>query len=121
MTKILLVEDDDMVARVALWRLKKLGYDVCARATNSADAIRMATEHHPDLILMDIKIEGPTDGISTAKLLKGITDARLVYLSSQSDKETIARAFETEPAGFITKPFEDEDLRIGIEIALRKK
>lgn len=121
MTKILLVEDDDMVARVAMWRLKKLGYEVCGRATNSADAIRMATELHPDLILMDIKIEGPTDGIATAKILKEVTDARLVYLTSQSDEETLARAFDTEPAGFITKPFEDQDLRIGIEIALRKK
>ena len=70
---------------------------------------------------MDIKIEGPTDGITTAKLLKEVTAAPLVYLTSQSDDEIIVRAAETQPAGFISKPFEDKDLRIAIEIALRKK
>jgi CheY-like chemotaxis protein len=121
MTKILLVEDDDIVARVAIWRLEKLGYEVCGRATNCPDALKLAGEHHPDLILMDIKIAGPNDGITTAKLLKEITAAPLVYLTSQSDDDIIARAAETHPAGFISKPFEDKDLRIAIEIALRKK
>ncbi|MGA2161715.1 MAG: response regulator [Methanoregula sp.] len=121
MTKILLVEDDDIVARVATWRLEKLGYEVCGRATNSADALKLAGEHHPDLVLMDINIVGPDDGITTAKMLKEVTDARIVYLTSQSDDETIIRAAETQPAGYIAKPFEDKDLKIGIEIALRKK
>jgi len=121
MTKILLVEDDDIVARVAIWRLEKLGYVVCGRATTSADAVELAIEHHPELILMDIKIAGPTDGITTAVMLKEVTDAPLVYLTSQRDEETVIRAAETQPAGFITKPFEDKDLKIAIEIALRKK
>ncbi len=121
MTKILLVEDDDIVARVAIWRLGKLGYEVCGRATNSADALEMAKKHHPDLILMDIKILGPHDGITTAKMLKEVTDARLIYLTSQSDEETVIRAAETQPAGYVSKPFEDKDLKIAIEIALRKK
>ena len=121
MTKILLVEDDDIVARMAIWRLGKLGYEVCGRATNSVDALKIAGEHHPDLILMDINIAGPVDGIATAKLLKEITDAPLVYITSQTDEETIIRAADTQPAGFIAKPFENKDLRIAIEIAIRKK
>jgi CheY-like chemotaxis protein len=121
MSKILLVEDDDIVARVARWRLEKLGYEVCGRATNSTDALNMAGMYHPELILMDIKIAGPDDGITTAQMLKKITSAPLIYLTSQSDDEFIARAAETRPAGFISKPFEDKDLRIAIEIALRKK
>ncbi len=121
MTKILLVEDDEIVSRVAVWRLQKLGYEVCGTATNSADALKMAREHPPDLILMDIKIAGPTDGITTAKMLKGITAAPLVYLTSQNDDEIILQAAETQPAGWVSKPFEDKDLKIAIEIALRKK
>jgi DNA-binding NarL/FixJ family response regulator len=121
MTKILLVEDDDIVARVAAWRLEKLGYEVCGRATNSADALKLAGEHHPDLVLMDIHIAGPDDGITTAKMLKKVTDTRIVYLTSHSDDETIARAADTQPAGYISKPFEDKDLKIGIDMALRKK
>jgi len=120
MTKILLVEDDEIVSRVAVWRLQKLGYEVCGTATNSADALKMAREHPPDLILMDIKIAGPTDGITTAKMLKGITAAPLVYLTSQNDDEIIHQAAETQPAGWVSKPFEDKDLKIAIEIALRK-
>ena len=95
MTKILLVEDDDIVSRVAIWRLEKLGYEVCGRATNSAAAVNLAREHHPDLILMDIKIAGPSDGITTAKMLKEVTTAPLVYLTSQSDEETVIRAADT--------------------------
>jgi DNA-binding NarL/FixJ family response regulator len=121
MTKILLVEDDEVITRVAIWRLKTLGYEVCGTATNSVDAIKIAREQSPDFILMDIKIAGPTDGITTAKMLKEITDAPLVYLTSQSDDDIIRRAADTQPAGFISKPFEDKDLKIGIEIALRKK
>ena len=121
MTKILLVEDDDIVARVAIWRLGKLGYEVCGRATNAADALKIAAEQHPDLILMDINIHGPVDGIATAKMLKEVTAAPLVYITSQTDEETIIRAADTRPAGFIAKPFENVDLRIAIEIALRKK
>lgn len=121
MTKILLVEDDEIVSQVAVWRLKKLGYEVCGTATNSADALKMAREHTPDLILMDIHIAGPTDGITTARMLGGITPAPVVYLTSQSDDDIIRQAAETHPAGFISKPFEDRDLKIAIEIALRKK
>jgi DNA-binding NarL/FixJ family response regulator len=121
MTKILLVEDDEIVARVAIWRLEKLGYEVCGRATNSADALKLAGEHHPDLVLMDINIAGPDDGITTAKKMIEVTDARIVYLTSLSDDETITRAADTHPAGYIIKPFEDKDLKIGIDIALRKK
>jgi CheY-like chemotaxis protein len=121
MTRILLVEDDDIVSRVATWRLEKLGYEVCGRATNSSDAVNMAMQHHPDLVLMDIKIAGPSDGISTAKVLKKTLSVPIIYLTSHTDDETIARAAETQPAGFIAKPFEDKDLKIAIEMALRKK
>lgn len=121
MVRILLVEDDDIVARVADWRLQKIGYEVCGRATNSTDAVRMAEELHPDLVLMDIKISGTTDGVSTAKLLKKTVDVPIIYLTSHTDDETITRAAETEPAGFIAKPFDDKDLKIAIELALKKK
>jgi len=121
MTKILLVEDDDIVARVTIWRLEKLGYKICGRATNSEDTLKLAREHHPDLVLMDINIAGPHDGIATAKMLKEISDALLVYITSQTDHETVERAATTHPAGFVTKPFEDKDLKIAIESALRNK
>lgn len=121
MVQILLVEDDDIVARVATWRLQKIGYEVCGRATNSADAVQLAMKLHPDLVLMDIKISGTSDGVSTAKVLKKTMNVPIIYLTSHTDDETIARAAETQPAGFIAKPFDDKDLKIAIEVALRKK
>ena len=121
MTKILLVEDDDIVARVTIWRLEKLGHEICGRATNSEETLALAQEHHPELVLMDINIAGPHDGIATAKMLKEISDALLVYITSQTDHETVERAAATHPAGFVSKPYEDKDLKNAIEIALRNK
>ena len=120
MTKILLVEDDDIVARVAIWRLGKLGYEVCGRATNSADALKITDEHHPDLILMDINIAGPIDGIATAKLLKEITQRRSYILRHRPMKRPLSgRLIPSREASF------QNHLRIriwiAIEIALRKK
>jgi CheY-like chemotaxis protein len=118
--KILLVEDDDIIARVEDWRLKNLGYTVCGRATNSAEAMELVVNKKPDVVLMDINIKGDIDGIETAKLIKKGFNIPVIYVTSHSDGATLVRAKETKPDGFILKPFEDNDLRIAIELALSK-
>jgi CheY-like chemotaxis protein len=118
--KILIVEDDDIIARVEDWRLKNLGYKVCGRATYAAEALELVSKHKPDLVLMDINIKGDIDGIETAKMIKKGFNIPVVYVTSHSDGATLERAKESKPAGFILKPFEDNDLRIAIEIALSK-
>jgi two-component system, response regulator PdtaR len=118
--KILLVEDDDVIAKVADWRLKKLGYTVCGRATNAAEAMELVVNTKPDIVLMDINIKGDVDGIETAKMIRKGFNIPVVYVTSHSDGPTLERAKETRPDGFIVKPFDDEDLRVAIELALKK-
>ena len=118
--KILLVEDDDIIARVEDWRLKNLGYSVCGRATNGAEAMELVADKKPDVILMDINIKGDIDGIETTKRIKKIYNIPVIYVTSHSDGATLERAKETKPDGFIIKPFDDNDLRVAIELALRK-
>jgi CheY-like chemotaxis protein len=118
--RILLVEDDDIIARVEDWRLKNLGYTVCGRATNGAEAMELMADKKPDVILMDINIRGDIDGIETTKRIKKIYNIPVIFVTSHSDGATLERAKETKPDGFIIKPFDDNDLRVAIELALRK-
>ncbi|MFA6225241.1 MAG: response regulator [Methanoregula sp.] len=118
--KILIVEDDDIIAKVADWRLKNLGYTVCGRATYAAEALELVVKHTPDLVLMDINIRGDIDGIETAKMIKKGYNIPVVYVTSHSDGATLERAKATKPDGFIIKPFEDNDLRVAIGLALKK-
>lgn len=118
--KILLVEDDDVIARVEDWRLKNLGYTICGRATTGAEAMELVVNTKPDLILMDINIRGNVDGIETAKMIKDGFNIPVVYVTSHSDGPTLERAKATHPDGFIVKPFDDKDLRVAIQLALNK-
>jgi CheY-like chemotaxis protein len=118
--KILIVEDDDIIARVEDWRLKNLGYTVCGRATNGAEAMELVANKKPDVVLMDINIKGEIDGIETARMIKKEFNIPVIYVTSHSDGATLVRAKDTKPDGFILKPFEDNDLRIAIELALSK-
>ena len=118
--RILLVEDDDIIAKVTDWRLKNLGYVVCGRAVSASEAMELVVKATPDLVLMDINIKGDVDGIDTANMIKKGFNIPVVYVTSHSDGPTIERARATKPDGFIVKPFEDNDLRVAIELALKK-
>jgi len=117
---ILIVEDDDIIARVEDWRLKNLGYSVCGRATSGAQAMELVVNKKPDIVLMDINIKGDIDGIETARMIKKGFNIPVIYVTSHSDGSTLERAKETKPDGFIIKPFDDNDLRVAIELALKK-
>jgi CheY-like chemotaxis protein len=117
---VLIVEDDDILARVEDWRLKNLGYMVSGRAATGAEAMEVVVNKKPDIVLMDINIRGNMDGIETAKMIKKGFNIPVIYVTSHSDGATLERAKATQPDGFIVKPFEDNDLRVAIELALRK-
>ncbi|MDO8874403.1 MAG: response regulator [Methanoregula sp.] len=94
---------------------------VCGRATTGAEAIEPVVNKIPDIVLMDINIKGNMDGIETTKRIKKEFNIPVIYVTSHSDDATLERAKETKPDGFILKPIEDNDLRIAIELALKKK
>src|SRR5205814_1505206 len=103
--KILIVEDEGIIAKLLTYQLLELGYRVAGVARDHASAVRLADETKPDMVLMDIRLRGSVDGIETAKILRDRHRLALVYLTAQYDDATIRRALETEPAGYLSKPY----------------
>ncbi|MBU7019247.1 MAG: PAS domain S-box protein [Theionarchaea archaeon] len=120
MTKILVVEDESIVAWELQNRLQNLGYSVPAVALSGEEAISKTEAHHPDLVLMDVVLEGEMDGIETAHHINARFDIPVVYLSGHSDEKTLERAKMTGPYGYVLKPIGDRDLHVTIEMALYK-
>ncbi|MGB7292052.1 MAG: response regulator [Thermodesulfobacteriota bacterium] len=119
-SRILVVEDESIIARNVQNKLTKLGYDVCGVTSTGEDAIKLAKELNPDLVLMDIVLRGGIDGIDAAKHIRSQFDIPIIYLTAHSDLGTIKRATYTEPFGYILKPFKIKEIQSAIEIALHK-
>src|SRR5712671_701294 len=95
--KILIVEDEEIVAKYISASLKRLGYKITSGASTGAQAIERAAKDRPDLILMDVTLKGPMDGIEAAERLRKLVHVPVVYLSGNSDQKTLDRARLTEP------------------------
>jgi len=117
---VLVVEDERIIAKGVEKQLKALGYAVVGSAGTGADAIRMATDLRPDLILMDVNLGTEPDGIGAAEVIRGARDVPVIFLTAHSDGETIDRAKRVGPFGYLLKPYEDVELKVAIEIALYK-
>jgi two-component system cell cycle sensor histidine kinase/response regulator CckA len=118
--KILVVEDERIVAEDIRRSLKKLGYEVSAVVSTGRDALRRVKQLEPDLILMDIVLRMDMSGIQTAEKIHEHHDIPIIYLTAYADEETLDKAKKTEPYGYILKPFEDRELQTTIEMALYK-
>lgn len=119
-TKILIVEDEAIVAEDIRNTLQGLGYTVSAVVSSGKEAITKIEEDKPDFVLMDIVLKGDMDGIETAGQIRSRFSIPVVYLTAFTDKKTIERAKLTEPFGYIVKPFEDKELHSTVEMALYK-
>jgi len=118
-TRILVVEDDQLVAIDICTRLEALGfYDVAGRATTGKEAVEMAAQLKPDLVLMDIVLKDEMDGIEAAGIIHSKYDLPVVYLTAYTDEEFLKRAKITVPFGYILKPFNARELHTTIEMAL---
>jgi len=122
MTKadILIVEDEQIVAKDIEQNLKKLGYNTVGIASVGEDAIKKAEKEKPDMVLMDIMLKGKMTGIEAAKHIRENFDIPVIYLTAYADEDTLEQAKITEPHGYIIKPFKEIDLKTTIEIALHK-
>ena len=116
--KILIVDDEVVVAEDIRRQLRALGYLVVGVVASGDEAVRLAGEHQPDLILMDIKLKGPMDGIDAARTIQSRYGTPVIYLTAFSDEETLERARETLPLAYLIKPFVSSDLRAALELAL---
>ncbi|MDZ8138823.1 MAG: response regulator [Nostoc sp. DedQUE04] len=118
--KILVVEDEAIVAKDLQYRLNKFGYIVPAIASSGEEAINIAREISPDLVLMDIKLKGSMDGIEAAEEIYKRLDIPVIYLTAYADENTLERAKITEPFAYLLKPFKERELQTNIEITLTK-
>jgi PAS domain S-box-containing protein len=118
--QILVVEDDPVISLLVADRLMKFGYHVTATVSTGEEALAKVEEDVPDLVLMDIKLEGPMDGIETARSLRTLFDVPVIYVTAFTDEAYLERAKEAEPLGYLVKPFGDRELRSAVEMALYK-
>ncbi|MBN2068779.1 MAG: response regulator [Opitutales bacterium] len=118
--RVLVVEDD----KTSSFTIRKLlvdeGFEICAEVSSGEEALASAKEMSPDVILMDISIEGDLDGVETAAELNKFCDAPIIYMSGYGDDETIDRAKKTNPNAYLLKPFTKRELKISIDMALYK-
>jgi PAS domain S-box-containing protein len=117
---ILVVEDDEPVAAFIQKSLIRMGYRVPDRANSGETAIALARRLRPDLVLMDIGLHGPMDGIRAAESIRDMLGLPVVFLTGYSDEDRVARARVTDAYGYILKPFHAQELKSAIELALHK-
>jgi two-component system response regulator LytT len=117
---VLVVEDENIVAKDIQQSLLKMGYKVIGTASSGEKAKEILKENQPDIILMDIMLKGNMSGIDTAEYVKDIYDLPVIFLTAYADENTLSKAKITEPYGYILKPFKEIDLHTSIEMALYK-
>jgi len=118
--RILVVEDEAIIAKDLEWRLKSMGYEVPFVVASGEEAITRAEESKPDLILMDIMLPGAIDGIEAANQIRAKADIPIIYLTAYVDEEILERAKITEPFGYLIKPIGDRELHSNIELSIHK-
>jgi CheY-like chemotaxis protein len=120
MANVLVVEDSKLLSNIIQSSLKNLGHEVSAAVSTGEDAIKMSGYKEPDLVLMDIVLEGEMDGIKAASQIRSQFNIPVIYLTGHVDKKFLERAKITEPFSYLIKPFRDNELHAAIEIAIYK-
>lgn len=115
---ILIVEDVDIIAEYIRSILTKHGYSVIGCIATGAEAVDVALGSRPDLVLMDIKLKGETDGIMAYEQIKKSADIPIVFVSAYADERAIDESMEKKPSGYVIKPFTPEELIGKVELAL---
>lgn len=118
--RLLVVEDDAVIAADLGTLLTDLGHIVVATCPDAASALQSVAVHRPDLVLLDINLGRGRDGVHVAEHLNAVEQVPFVFITGHTDQRTLDRVKATRPAGFIIKPFDEDDLRTQIEIALAR-
>lgn len=120
-TRVILVEDERIVALHLRQQLAKMGYIVAAVAASGEVALREIEAQRPDVVLMDIHLEGPIDGIETTSRIAPDLQIPIIYLTAYAEEATLERARETKPYGYLLKPFSERELHATIQMALARR
>ncbi|WP_266205353.1 LytR/AlgR family response regulator transcription factor [Pontibacter kalidii] len=116
--KLLIAEDDVVIAQNLAFSLEELGYEVCATVSSGEELLLEVHKHLPDLAILDITLEGKLDGIDTAAILSKASQIPFIFMTALSDKGTIDRAKQTNPHAYLVKPFDIRTLQSSIEVAI---
>ena len=118
--RILIVENEGLVGCDMATTLGKLGYVVVAICASGEEALERLDEFRPDLVLTDVHLAGQLDGIDTARELQSRSRVAIVYVTACADLDTVARARQTHPHGYLLKPFNHDELRLAVEVAAQR-
>lgn len=118
--RVLIVEDETLIAEELKERLARLGFSIIAAVDTAEEGIEIATRERPDLVLMDIRLKGEKDGVQAAAEIRKQVDVPIVYLSAYSDQLTVERAKKTEHDGYLLKPFHRGELQSTIDVAIKR-
>jgi DNA-binding LytR/AlgR family response regulator len=118
--KILIVEDDMIIGAKISMKLVSLGYEVTGVIPRGEEAIVHVENYQPDIVLLDINLKGPLDGVETAKKILAKTDVPVIYVTANTDEATFNRAKATKPYAFISKPIKKLDLQRAIELTIER-
>lgn len=120
MRKVLVVEDDKFISTIFTMFLREIGHDMVGRCLNGRDALEMCREHKPEVVLMDIHLEGDWDGIQTAEKITREFNIPVIFISSDTNNDIIGRAIESNSYGYLVKPIVKNELKISIDLAFYK-
>jgi CheY-like chemotaxis protein len=118
---ILIVEDEAIVAHDLSSKLTNMGYVIVGTANTGREAIELTAKLEPDVVLMDIRLPGEIDGIQAAGEIYENNKTPVIYVTAYADDDTLRRARETHPAGYVLKPFDPRNLYVAIEMALYQR
>lgn len=118
--RVLIVEDEALIALDLERRFLRMGYDVVGIGDNRDEAIALFVEQQPDIVLMDISIRGPVDGIETARAISQLGDVPIIFLTAYADDDTVRRAAEISPYGYLLKPFDERTLSATLAVAFER-
>jgi DNA-binding response OmpR family regulator len=118
--RALIIEDEALIAEELSERLSRLGFSVIATVDSADEGIAIATAERPDLVLMDIRLNGEKDGVQAAKQIRQQVDVPIVYVTAYSDRLTVDRASGSDHDGYILKPFHSRELQTTVEVAMQR-
>jgi len=120
MVDLMVVEDESIVAKDIQSSLESMGYSASCVASTGEEAVRLAARHRPDLVLMDIRLPGPMDGIEAAQEISSRYEVPVIFLTAFADEDLIRRACEVGGYGYLMKPFQEREVYASIEMAIAK-
>ncbi len=120
MTKLLLVEDEFLIAKLLQKNLQLVGYEVCELVSTGEEAVERAGQEQPDFILMDIRLAGKMNGIEAAREIEQRFQIPIIFMTGYSDEEVVAQAKALNPLAYLVKPVTPDDIKPVVDAALEK-